>query len=121
MKVNDNVKKALAIMAIIEDTEEQIKRTKSELEDRIRTVKAEFTARIENMRRSLKENHAMLTTICGPEYDAPRVRSRNAIWDNPPTSNTQEIRARVTRFIGEEILKDQLNKEENGQALPSAD
>lgn len=133
MEVNNRVKKVIAMLAVIDDTMEQIQRVKTELDERLRQVKSEYAQRITELRSSLQENHDVLETICGPEYDVDRVvrpatsrarqeREREASSFGIPTSDTQMLRARAIRYIGEEIINPtpEETEVESGQVLPDA-
>ncbi len=103
MEVNSNVKKVIATMALIADTQDQINRVKAELDASLRTARLEYDTRLRDLRNSLQEHHDMLGSICGPEYDQPRNRSSRGSYQEA-TSDAQILRARATRYIGEQVL-----------------
>jgi hypothetical protein len=122
MELNANVKKIVAMLALIDDTQDQINRIKAEQELEVRALKIAYDVRLRELRRVLDEHHNMLTSVCGPEYDEPRIRAASGRMVSPATSDAQIFRARAVRYIGEQVLNPTLEPEvKNEESIPILD
>lgn len=125
MEVNNRVKKVLAMLALVDDTQEQINRLKAEVDERIKIIKSEYSERINTLKNTLIEQQNMLTPFLGRELDRPRVSTRSGGF-SPPNSDIQILKARAARYIGEQVLNptpDDAPETEvnNGQVLSESD
>lgn len=97
MTVPEQAKKVAALLAVIDDTEQQIAAVSSTIKQQIQNLKNELEERTRELKQSLKENYDLL------EQTAIASRERSYV------SDTDRLKARAMRFIGEQVVAGEPN------------
>lgn len=84
MTVNENVKKMLALLAVMDDTQEHINRMKVNLDDKIRALRAETATQTTNLHATFDEQVTMLEKLLGITPSRPTTAPRRqGMFDDP--------------------------------------
>lgn len=124
--MNEQVKKVLAMLALVDDTREQIRRIKTSFDDQIRALKTQATQQTTALEASLNEQIQMLSDLTG---DGPYMGDNDRFRGNETrtgarlrgsTNRLDKIKDQALLYIGDRIAYPK-TEVENGQALPSTD
>lgn len=95
MEISEKIKKIAALLALIDDTEEEIKVAKVALDERVHLL-----------RQGMKTHYDAIQAILGDKFADPYARA---------SSTNQLLRRRALLFVGSELINPTPDEEPNGQ------
>lgn len=130
MEVKEDVKKILALLALIDDTQEQIKRIKTFFDDQIRTIKSEAITQTTTLQATLDEQYAMLTQLTSNQEEDRMNGVLDEVFGERQRGRTNpslrkpinRIKEQALLYIGRLMAYPvEVGEKDNGQVLPSTD
>lgn len=121
MEVNNKAKKVMALMAVIDDTQQQIRRVKHAFDEQIRLIRTQSATQTDNLQLELNLQFEALQNLVG-RLEEVSDRDRGIPPARRSTNFVDRMKERAFVYIGKQLLYPEPEKEvENGPTLPSTD
>jgi hypothetical protein len=135
MKDNDKVKKILALLALIDDTQDQVTRIKDDINNKMRALDQELETTTTGLKATLNQQYSILGGMIGLDADNEDTET----WDmdnnrgrlthqgprrrNPVKPARNHVKEAAFIYIGRELAypTPEPEGENNGQTLPNSD